>query len=68
METILKFFIFFFFYEKILHSQKAQKAQKAQNANKQLSDFLHLKFFFESKKCFLFLFAYMRFVPVKFSR
>ena len=50
METILKFFLFFFFNEKILHAQKAQKAQKAQNANKRISDFLPLNFFLKSKK------------------
>ena len=40
IRTISNLFIYFFFYEKILHAQKAQKVQKlqkAQNANKRLS-------------------------------
>ena len=55
----------FFFYEKILHAQKAQshnqakaqKAWKAQNANKQINNFFPLKCFYAHKNA-----AFLNFV------
>ena len=60
--------LFFFFYKKILHAQKAQKAQKTQktqkakdarkkhkNANKQISDFFPLDVFYAHKNTAFFV-------------
>ena len=71
-EVIEQFQTFLFFYEKILHAQKAEKVQKCnqaqkahkkhKNANKRISDSPPADVFYPHKNAALFLFAYMRFV------